>query len=186
MTNVSTAALLPTNLHQMMTLGSGMVSGPKRQQSLLDCRQSMELPYPCWSSISFMYFFFADGESSRLPKNTEVELIMEPWPATSIRITSVILPFLTRCSRRSSYFSILRWRAPHNFPKKGRLTQWWNIFNLTKKWQYPDAGSSILFQSDIMKWCSKSFAMYQDNVHTFTRKFRTISFYKKMNHCNFI
>ena len=59
------------------------------------------------SWLFFMYFFLSDGESSRLVKNTGVELVMKPQHPTLIGNTLVIQPFLTYCSRRSSYFSNL-------------------------------------------------------------------------------
>ena len=58
--------------------------------------------------VFFMYFLLPDGESPKLVKNTEVESIMKPRHPTSIGNTLVIQPFLTHCSRRSSYFFNLR------------------------------------------------------------------------------
>ena len=60
------------------------------------------------SWIFFMHFLLSDGESPRLVKNTEVELVMKSQHPTSIGNTLVIQPFLTHYSRRSSYFSDLR------------------------------------------------------------------------------
>ena len=56
----------------------------------------------------FMYFLFSDDESPRLVKNTAGELVMKPRYLTSIRNILFIQPFLTHCSRKSSYFSNLR------------------------------------------------------------------------------
>ena len=58
--------------------------------------------------IFSMYFLLSDGGSPRLVKKTEVELAIKPLHLTSIGNTFVIQPFLTHCSRRSSYFSYLR------------------------------------------------------------------------------
>ena len=60
------------------------------------------------SWIFSMYFLLSDGESPRLIKNTEVELVMKPRQPTSIGNTLVIQPLPTHCSCRSSYFSNLR------------------------------------------------------------------------------
>ena len=61
------------------------------------------------SWIFSMYFLLSDGGSPRLVKKTEVELAIKPLHPSSIGNTFVIQPFLTHCSRRSSYFSNLRW-----------------------------------------------------------------------------
>ena len=42
-----------------------------------------------------MYFLLSGGESPRLIKNAEVELVMEPWHPTTIGNTLVIKPFLS-------------------------------------------------------------------------------------------
>ena len=63
------------------------------------------------SWIFSMYFLLSDGGSPRLVKKTEVELAIKPLHPTSIGNTFVIQPFLTHCSRRSSYFSNLCWCA---------------------------------------------------------------------------
>ena len=56
-------------------------------------------------------------------QNAGVELVMKPQHPTSIGNTLVIQPFLTNCSRKSSYFSNL-W----NFLQKVALTQWLTFF----------------------------------------------------------
>ena len=68
-----------------------------------------------------MHFFLSDGGSPRLVKKTVVELAIKPLHPTSIGITFVIQPFLTHCSRRSSYFSHLRWCAQSKFSLKGTV-----------------------------------------------------------------
>ena len=67
------------------------------------------------SWIFSMYFLLSDGGSPRLVQKTEVELAMKPLHPTSIGNAFVIQPFLTHCSRRSSYFSDLRWCAQSKF-----------------------------------------------------------------------
>ena len=67
------------------------------------------------SWIFSMYFLLSDGGSPRLVKKTEVELPIKPLHPTSIGNTFIILPFLTHCSHRSSYFSNLRWCAQSKF-----------------------------------------------------------------------
>ena len=76
----------------------------------------------------FMYFILSDGESSRLVKNVEVELVMKSWHPTSIVNSLVIQLFLTHCSRRSSYFSKLRWCAESKFSSKGTVNLITKIF----------------------------------------------------------
>ena len=61
------------------------------------------------SWIFSMYFLLSNGGSPRLVQKTEVELAIKPLHPTSIGNTFVIQPVLTHCSRRSSYFSNLRW-----------------------------------------------------------------------------
>ena len=68
-----------------------------------------------YSWIFSMYFLLSDGGSPRLVKKTEVELAIKPLHPTSIENTFVIQPFLTHCSRWSSYFSNLRWCAQSKF-----------------------------------------------------------------------
>ena len=83
------------------------------------------------SWIFFMYFLLSDGERPRLVKNTEVELIMKTRHPTSIGNTLTIQPFLTHCSRRSSYFSNLRWCSQSKFSSKGTVnTMTKTFFNL--------------------------------------------------------
>ena len=65
-----------------------------------------------------MYLLLSGGESPSLVKNAKVELVINPRHPTSIGNTSVIPPFLTHCSRRSSYFSNLRWCAQSIFSLK--------------------------------------------------------------------
>ena len=73
-----------------------------------------------------MYFLFSDGGSPRLAKNAEVELAMKHLHPTSIENTFVIQPFLTNCSRRSSYFSNIRWCAHLKFSSK------WTVNSIMK------------------------------------------------------
>ena len=67
------------------------------------------------SWIFSMYFLLSDGGSPRLVKKTEVELAIKPLHPTSIGNTFVIQPFLIHYSRRSSYFSNLRWCGQSKF-----------------------------------------------------------------------
>ena len=67
------------------------------------------------SWIYSIYFLLSDGASPRLVKKTEVELAIKPLHPISIGNTFVIQPFLTHCSRRSSYFSNLCWCAQSKF-----------------------------------------------------------------------
>ena len=67
------------------------------------------------SWIFSMYFLLSDGGSPRLVKNMVVELAIKPLYPTLIGNTFVIQPFLTHYSRRSSYFSNLRWFAQSKF-----------------------------------------------------------------------
>ena len=57
-----------------------------------------------FSWIFFMYFLSSNRGSPRLVKKTLVELTMKPLHPTSIGNRFVIQPYLTHCSRRSSYF----------------------------------------------------------------------------------
>ena len=68
--------------------------------------------------IFSLYFFLTDGGSPRLVKNAEVELAMKPLHPSLIGNIFVIQPFLTHCSRRSSYFSNLRWCDQSKFSSK--------------------------------------------------------------------
>ena len=105
------------SLPQMMTLGSGMVSGAKASLPLTqsapavshDTTRLCQIVVTLWdchihtdavralSWIFSMYFLLSDGGSLRLVKN--VELAMKPLHPTSIEDTFVIQPFLTHCSR---------------------------------------------------------------------------------------
>ena len=67
------------------------------------------------SWIFSTYFLLSDRGSPRLVKKTEVELAIKPLHPTSIGYTFVIQLFLTHCSRRSSYFSNLRWCVQSKF-----------------------------------------------------------------------
>ena len=96
------------------------------KQNLLDCHHFMGLPYSRWYILNFildffMHFLLSDGERTRLVKNAEVELVIKPRHATSIGNTLVIQLFFTYCSRRSSYFSNLRWCAQSKFSSKETL-----------------------------------------------------------------
>ena len=62
-----------------------------------------------------MYFPLSDGGSPRLVKKTVVESAIKPLHPTSIGNTFLILPFLTHCFLRSSYFSNLRWCTQSKF-----------------------------------------------------------------------
>ena len=73
------------------------------------------------SWIFSMYFLLSDGVSLRLVKNAEIELAMKPLHPTSIRNTFVLQPFLIHCSRRSSYFSNLRWCDQSKCSSKGSV-----------------------------------------------------------------
>ena len=74
--------------------------------------------------IYSMYFHLSDGGSPRIVKKTEVELAIKPLHPTSVGNTFVIQPFLTYCSRRSSFLSNLCWCAQFEiFFHKGQLTQ---------------------------------------------------------------
>ena len=85
------------------------------------------------SWILLMHFLLSDGESPRLVKNAEVELVMKPRHPTSIGNTLVIQPFLIHYSSRSSYFfQLTLMYSVEIFFKKKPLTQWRkHFFNLT-------------------------------------------------------
>ena len=111
------------SFHQMITLGLGMILGPEASLLLTQNPPAVTLNATklCWIDITlwdyhihtdafralswiiYMYFFLSDGESPRLIKNTEVELVLKPRHPTLI----VMQPFLPHCSCRSSYFSNL-------------------------------------------------------------------------------
>ena len=68
--------------------------------------------------IFSMDFLLSDRRNQRLVKN----VAMNPLHLTLIGKTFVILPFLTHCSHRSSYFSNLHWCAQSKFSSKGTVT----------------------------------------------------------------
>ena len=110
----------------------------------------------------FMYFFFSDGESLRLVKNTEIGLVIKPRHPTSIGNTLVIQSFSANCSCRSSYFSNLRWCAQSKFSLKktvNSITK--TFFNLT--YQTTISGRWIVNATSVgnRKWCSKLVVMCQ-------------------------
>ena len=73
------------------------------------------------SWIFSMYFLLSDEGSLTFVKNAEVELAMKPLHPTSTGNAFVIQPFLSHCSRRSSYFFQLTLRCPVEiFFKKDR------------------------------------------------------------------
>ena len=57
------------------------------------------------SWIFFIYSLFSAGQSPSLVKNVEVDFEIKPGHPISRGNMSVDQPFLTHCSRRSSYFS---------------------------------------------------------------------------------
>ena len=136
-----------------------------------------------------MYFHFSDEKSRRLVKNAEVELVIKLRHPTSIGNTLVIQPFLTHCSRRSSYFSNLRWCTQSKFSSKGTVNSITKtFFNLTD--QMTISGRWVFNAISIgnTKWCSKSVenvpvraAIEEWYVHIFTRKFWNIYFFNEMN-----
>ena len=67
----------------------------------------------------FIYSLFSAGESPSLVINVEVEFEIKPRHQISRGNMSVDQPFLTHCSRRSSYFSNLRWCAQSMLASKG-------------------------------------------------------------------
>ena len=73
---------------------------------LWDCHIHAD-PARALSWIFSVYFLMSDGGSPKLVKKTEVDLAIKPTHPTSTGNTFVIQPFLTHCSRRSSYFSYL-------------------------------------------------------------------------------
>ena len=75
--------------------------------SLWDCQIHADAVRALYWILS-MYFLLSDGGSPRLVKKMEVELAIKPLHLTVIGNAFVIQPFLTYCSRRSSYFSNLR------------------------------------------------------------------------------
>ena len=103
------------------------------------------------SWIFSMYFLLSDGGSPRLVRKTEVELAIKPLHPTLIGNTFVIQPFLTHCSRRSSYFSNFRGRKLNNE----------HFFALTD--QMPISGRFVVNTISVgnMKLCFKSVATCQ-------------------------
>ena len=59
------------------------------------------------SWILFMCFLLSDGESPKLVKNVEVELVIKPWHPPSIGNTLIIQQFSMHFSCIFSYFSNL-------------------------------------------------------------------------------
>ena len=118
-----------------MTLGSGMVSGPKHHYHLSRVPQQYLTTPPDFvrllslngiavkalSWIVSMYFLLFDGGSPRLVKNAKAELAMKPLHPISIGNTFAIQLFLTHCSHISSYFSNLCWCAQSKFSLKGTV-----------------------------------------------------------------
>ena len=135
----------------MMTLGSGMVSGPKQhyhkprtpQQYLTILPNFIGRCLICTNAISaqmqlrscfgsfFIYSIFPAGESLSLVKNAEIEFEIKPRHPISRGNMSVDQPFLTHCFSRSSYFSNFRWCAQSMLTSKGivnsaMITLWIN------------------------------------------------------------
>ena len=96
----------------MMTLDSGMVSGPKHHYQSApavspDTTRLCQIVVALWdcqiyadavralSWIFSMYFLLSDGGSPRWVKKTEVELAIKPLHPTLIGNTFVIQPFQT-------------------------------------------------------------------------------------------
>ena len=119
-----------------MTLGSGMVSGPKHHYqgspavshnttrlywmvfNLYECHiRSYAVTALFW--IFFYIFPLFAGESSSLVKNVEVAFEIKPRHLISCGNMSVNQPFLVLCLRRSSYFSNFRWCAQSILVSKG-------------------------------------------------------------------
>ena len=141
MTDVYTAVLLPTK--PSSDDDSGFRHGFGAEASLTLTQSAPAVTHNttrlCWIDVTlwdchvhtdavralpwifYMYFLLFDGESPRLVKNMEVELVMKPWYPTLIGNTLVIQPFLTHCSCRSSYFSNLCWCAQSKFSSKGTV-----------------------------------------------------------------
>ena len=69
--------------------------------------------------IFFIYSFSSAGECPSLVKNVEVEFEIKLRRPISRRNMSVDQPFLTLCSRMSSYFSNLHWCAQPMLTPKG-------------------------------------------------------------------
>ena len=98
-------------------------------QTLLDGIWSVRLPYPLRCSYSlvldlfyiyiYIYSRFSAGESPSLVKKVEVEFEIKPRHPISRGNMSVDQPFLTHCSRTSSYFSNLCWCTQSMLTSKG-------------------------------------------------------------------
>ena len=80
------------------------------------------------SWIFSMYFLLSDGGSPRLVKKMEVDLAIKPLHLTSIGNTFVIQPFLTHCSRRSSFFQFTLMCPVEIFFKRDRKPNNENFF----------------------------------------------------------
>ena len=109
-----------------------------------------------------MYFLLSDGESPRLIKNTDVELVMNPRHLSSIGNTLVIQTFLTNYSHRSSYFSNLCRCAQSKFSSKVTVYSIMKFFfDLTD--QMTISGRWVVNATSVgnTKWCSKSVATFQ-------------------------
>ena len=140
------------------------------------------------SWILSMYFLLSDRGSPRLVKNAEVELAMKPLHPTSIGNTFVIQPFLTHCSRRSSYFSNLYWCAQSKFSSKGTINSITKSFLFKRtKWWYLDTLSLMLFQLEIWSyvwtrlWHASPSSPQTMMVYAyFLCKFQNISFINKL------
>ena len=111
------------SLHQMMTVFS---HGFRAEASLLLSQSGPAVIHNttrlCWTVVTqwdcnihndavralswifFMYFLLSDGESLRLIKDTEVELVMKPRHLTLIGNTLVVQPFLTLFSQIFIFF----------------------------------------------------------------------------------
>ena len=120
------------SFHQMMTLGSGMVSGLKHYYHKPRASQQFLTIPPDFIGLSslygivistlvqlelylgsfFMPFLKSYWGSPRLVKNAEDELVKKPRHPTLIGNALVIQPFLTHYYRRSSYFFQLSLMCP--------------------------------------------------------------------------
>ena len=160
-----------------MTLGTCIVSGTEASLPLAqsapavshDITRLCQIVVALWdcqihadavralSWIFSMYFLLSDGGGPRLVKKTEVELVIKPLHPTSIGNTFVIQPFLTHCSRRSSYFSNLRWCAQTKFSSKGTVNSITKTFFVLTD-QMTISGRFVSFSVGKMKLCFKSVA----------------------------
>ena len=118
MTDVYTAALLPRK--PSSDDDSRFRHGFKTEASTSwDCHIHTDA-VRALSWIIFMYFLLSDGESPRLVKNTEVELVMKPRHLTLIGNTLVIQPFLTLFSQIIIFFQLIL-MYPVRFSSKGTV-----------------------------------------------------------------